>query len=179
MANAHAAPTLIGCPRTWTAGFPAWVHDARGAELILRETRPEDADAIRDLHARCSEGSLRWRYFSSTSQVERVLEWMFDSRKGRSVGVRAHGRLVGVAQLVRTDTPGVAEVAFLVEDEWQNRGIGSMLVDLLTKLAEDAGYARVRADVATDNDRMRHILLARGWSARFNDGIHELELDLD
>jgi len=174
-----AVGAALGPLRLWTAGFPAWIHDARGAELILREARAADAADVREMHERCSAQSLRWRYFSAAPQVESVLGWMFDSRRGRSVAVSDQGRLVGLGHLVRTDSPGVGEVALLVEDEWQDRGIGSLLVDLLTRLAADAGYARIRADVALDNDRMRHILLARGWSITLVDGVHELGLELD
>ncbi len=166
-------------PRRRLGGVPAWIHDDQGCELILREARRADSDDIRSLHERCSEVTVRWRYLTAAPQVEHVLTWAFDPQRGRTIVAVHQGRIVGMAHLVRTADPELAEVAFLIEDEWQDRGIGSTLVDLLTQLARDAGYLRLHADLALDNDRMRHILLARAWTLALGAGLHSLDLELD
>ena len=56
------------------------------------------------------------------------------------------GEPVGVARLVRDGR--VAEVAFAVADDWQHRGIGTLLVDRLAEDARAAGIESFRADVA-------------------------------
>jgi GNAT superfamily N-acetyltransferase len=62
------------------------------------------------------------------------------------------GRPVGIARLVRNaDDRQLGEVAFAVGDEWQGRGIGSVLVDRLAAEARAAGIARLSATISTDN----------------------------
>jgi protein lysine acetyltransferase len=62
------------------------------------------------------------------------------------------GRPVGIARLVRNlDDPALGEIAFAVGDEWQGRGIGSVLVDRLACDARAAGIERLSATISTDN----------------------------
>lgn len=121
MTTTVPAPALPGT-REWRLGLPAWIHDARGAELLLRFVTPADAGAIRGLHARCSEQALRWRYFGGGAQVEHLLTWIFDETRSEAVTAWSQGQLVAVGNLLLPDASGVGEVAFLVEDAWQGRG---------------------------------------------------------
>jgi GNAT superfamily N-acetyltransferase len=62
------------------------------------------------------------------------------------------GHPVGIARLVRDlDDPALGEIAFAVGDEWQGRGIGSVLVDRLACVARAAGIERLSATISTDN----------------------------
>ena len=66
------------------------------------------------------------------------------------------GEPVGIARLVRDGR--VAEVAFAVADDWQHRGIGTLLVERLADDARAAGIESFRADVAPGNDASRALL---------------------
>ena len=59
------------------------------------------------------------------------------------------GNPVGIARLVRDGTS--AEVAFAVADDWQHRGIGTVLIERLAADARAAGIDSFRADIAPDN----------------------------
>ena len=59
------------------------------------------------------------------------------------------GEPVGIARLAREGD--VAEVAFAVADEWQGKGVGTLLVERLAEDARAAGITRFRADVRPDN----------------------------
>jgi GNAT superfamily N-acetyltransferase len=62
------------------------------------------------------------------------------------------GRPVGIARLIRNaDDPTLGEIAFAVGDEWQGRGIGSVLVDRLACEARAAGIERLSATVSSGN----------------------------
>jgi len=66
------------------------------------------------------------------------------------------GKPIGIARLVREDDS--AEVAFAVADDWQARGVGTLLVERLAADARAAGIRRFTADVAPDNLPSRALL---------------------
>ncbi|MFI7467380.1 GNAT family N-acetyltransferase [Nonomuraea sp. NPDC049646] len=69
-----------------------------------------------------------------------------------------------MGNLMFTPDPGIAEMAFLVEDRWQGRGLGTVLARMLVRQARDLGYAEVRATLLADNARMRGLLTTLGAS---------------
>ena len=69
-------------------------------------------------------------------------------------------------------------MAFLVEDAWQGRGIGSALVDLITDLGRDEGCRCLHADVSLDNGRMRVLFAKRHWHGTVVDGDYSMDLPL-
>jgi GNAT superfamily N-acetyltransferase len=175
MTTTILAPALPGT-REWRLGLPAWIHDSHGAELLMRFVGPADASAIRALHSRCSVQALRWRYFGGGDQVEHLLSWIFDASRSEAVSVWTHGQMVALGNLLVPDATGVGEVAFLVEDAWQGRGIGSALVDVVTDRGRDWDARSLHADVSLDNGRMRVLLARRGWIGKVVDGDYCMDL---
>ncbi|MFC6523222.1 GNAT family N-acetyltransferase, partial [Nonomuraea rubra] len=78
--------------------------------------------------------------------------------QGHSLVAGHDGQVVGMASLMFTNDPGTAELAFLVEDRWQGRGLGTAMARMLVRAARDLGYAEVRATMLADNTRMRRLL---------------------
>jgi GNAT superfamily N-acetyltransferase len=66
--------------------------------------------------------------------------------------------VVGVARYEPTDRPDTVEVAFVVQDGWQNRGLGTVLLGDLLRVAAARGIRRFRAWVLADNTRMLDLL---------------------
>jgi GNAT superfamily N-acetyltransferase len=80
---------------------------------------------------------------------------------------------VGIARLVRdADDSALGEIAFAVGDEWQGRGIGSVLVDRLACEARAAGIERLSATITTDNHASLKLMgrLTRGLKAAYAAG---------
>jgi RimJ/RimL family protein N-acetyltransferase len=75
------------------------------------------------------------------------------------VAEREPGELVAVARYEPTDRNDTAEVAFVVQDGWQDRGLGTILLADLLEAAEARGIRRFRAYVLADNARMLDLLL--------------------
>ena len=71
--------------------------------------------------------------------------------------------LIGVARYEPTDRPDTAEIAFVIQDGWQNRGLGTIMLDALLAAAEARGIRRFRAYVLASNTRMLDLF------ARFTD----------
>jgi GNAT superfamily N-acetyltransferase len=75
--------------------------------------------------------------------------------------------IAGVARFARDDLdPAIAEVAILVADEWQHRGLARQLLRPLAERAQSAGIERFRAEIQADNTVARRFFLGLTPTAR-------------
>jgi RimJ/RimL family protein N-acetyltransferase len=79
------------------------------------------------------------------------------------LGPREAPELIGVARYEPTDRPDTAEIAFVIQDGWQNRGLGRIMLGDLLAAAEARGVRFFRAYVLASNARMLDMF------ARFTD----------
>ncbi|WP_067485812.1 GNAT family N-acetyltransferase [Actinomadura hibisca] len=154
-----------------------------GTHVLVRPIEPRDLDAVRALHERCSLDSRRMRYFSAKPcPPQRALELFCEPAHGLTlVAEGPDGSLLALAHLIHVLDPGVAELAFLVEDAWQGRGLGRALAGLLLAVGRDRGLVELRATLLGENTRMRRLLTSLGGRVRPSDepGILEVRLRLD
>jgi RimJ/RimL family protein N-acetyltransferase len=157
-----------------------------GAELEVRPIGPGDKAAIRAAFDRMSPESRYRRFFSPlTSLSDRDLAHLTEIDHADHEALAAlepgTGEIVGVARYVRTDEPGSAEASIVVVDDWQQRGIGSLLLDRLAHRARAAGITRFIAIVLADNRSaldLFHNLAPDATRERTRDGHMELLIDL-
>jgi len=115
-----------------------------GAGIVLREGRPEDADAVAAMHDRCSRASLFTRYHAGTRSIpRRLLHRLLAPPRGLTVVGVVGFQVIAVGQLIKTDSPDVGEVSLLVEDDWQSKGVGSALLTYLARIARAAGHTEL------------------------------------
>ncbi|GIH42220.1 hypothetical protein Mco01_52200 [Microbispora corallina] len=158
-----AAMVRLAQPPAETTSPDGPVRLADGAEVQVKPLTSLYREALRDLHERCSPESRRFRYFTaSPSLPPRVFDRMCDRAKGQSLVAGHDGQVVGVASLMFTADPGIAEIAFLIEDRWQGRGLGTAMARMILRQARDLGFAEVRATLLYDNTRMRRLLGSLG-----------------
>ncbi|MGW5876940.1 GNAT family N-acetyltransferase [Nocardiopsis terrae] len=151
------------------------VRTAEGLGLGLGQVHESEAAALRALHRRCSPGTLRNRYFAGVSEPgAHMLRVFCDAERGLTVAVRPHGQEepVALGHLMYTLDPGVGEIAFLVEDAWQGRGVGTALTRALTVVAADWGLAEVRAETTLANTAMLRIMRRFGASVQAREGAY-------
>lgn len=124
-----------------------------GNEITVRRADHSDLAAARAMHDRCSEQTLRLRYHGPVRDADRYLDHLLSPRFGRTLAVQtASGRLVALGHLLWDGDE--TEVALLVEDDWQRRGIGSELLARLVALAVEAGCESVYAVTQASNTGM-------------------------
>ncbi|WP_406141802.1 GNAT family N-acetyltransferase [Streptomyces sp. NBC_01089] len=124
-----------------------------GNEITVRRAGPDDAQAARAMHDRCTDRTLGLRYHGPVGDADRYLGHLLSPRFGRTLAVQtASGRIVGLGHLLWDGDE--TEVALLVEDAWQRRGIGSELLGRLVGLAEEAGCESVYAVTQASNTGM-------------------------
>ncbi|GLZ39446.1 GNAT family N-acetyltransferase [Actinokineospora sp. NBRC 105648] len=128
------------------AAAPAAVITTDGAGIVLRPGTPADADAVADLHARCSAQTLFTRYHAGLRTLpRRWLHRLLQPPRGTTLLALCGTEVVAMAQLIRTNDPAEAEISVLVEDSWQRRGLGTALITRLGALARAAGHAHMIA----------------------------------
>ncbi|TDD60698.1 GNAT family N-acetyltransferase [Kribbella antibiotica] len=153
-----------------------------GAVVHLRSVGADDEEALKGLNHRVSERSIYLRFFALDRHgADKQAHHLAVPPPGdRPVALIAEveGRVVGVAsfELVRA---GEAEMAFLVDDAAQGRGIGTLLLEQLAAVAHDQGIHHLLADTLADNGPMLSVFTRSGFEQvhTLDQGVVELSLD--
>ncbi|MFC3350461.1 GNAT family N-acetyltransferase [Streptomyces echinoruber] len=132
-----------------------------GNALTIRRADSRDLAAARAMHERCSADTLRRRYHGPVGDADRYLDHLLSPRFGRTLAAQtASGRVVGLGHLLWDGDE--TEVALLVEDAWQRRGVGGELLARLVAMAAEAGCESVYAVTQSSNTGMVAAMRALG-----------------
>lgn len=124
-----------------------------GNEITVRRADGSDLSAARAMHDRCSERTLSLRYHGPVADADRYLGHLLSPRFGRTLAATtASGKLVALGHLLWDGDE--TEVALLIEDDWQRRGIGTELLGRLIGMAVEAGCDSVYAVTQASNTGM-------------------------
>ncbi|TDC65999.1 GNAT family N-acetyltransferase [Actinomadura sp. GC306] len=137
-------------------------------DLRIRPYGITDHDRVHRMSERLSAASLYTRFFSGTPRLPDHYVGLLDGLDhwDRDALVALDGdEIVGIAEYARDrKQPWRADVAVLIADPWQRRGLGSVLVTCLTELAGRRGITEFDADVILEN-RPALRFVHRGWPA--------------
>ncbi|MBY8871250.1 GNAT family N-acetyltransferase [Micromonospora sp. PLK6-60] len=127
------------------------------AEVVVRPAGPDDLPGLVELHDRCSPRTVARRYLSGAARPSpERLRRLLDPARGltlvATVGAGATEQVVAMANLLGEGDE--AEVALLVRDDWQRRGLGSALLRRLLGHADRVGVAAVLLHVQAENTAM-------------------------
>ena len=135
-----------------------------GTRLRLRPIRPDDAPRLIALYEHLSRYTAYQRFFTvmqrlppDWAQLLATVDYVHRLALVVERGPADAPELVAVARY-EPDRDGMAEVAFVVQDGWQGKGLGTALLDELLRAAEARGIHRFRAWVLVDNARMLDLL---------------------
>jgi RimJ/RimL family protein N-acetyltransferase len=155
-----------------------------GTTVLVRPIRSADRDRHRRFADRLSDESQYLRFFQprhSLTAAEREHFCTVDYVDRLAfVGV-IDDEIVAVARYERLDETS-AEVAFVVADEWQGRGLGTILLERLAEAARRVGIDRFTADVLAENRAMLSVFQDAGFgyaSHLESGGTIHVALDLD
>ncbi|MFD8365230.1 GNAT family N-acetyltransferase [Streptomyces hygroscopicus] len=124
-----------------------------GNAVTVRRADTGDLAAAREMHARCSPATLGLRYHGPVGDADRYLAHLLSPRFGRTLAAyTASGRLVALGHLLWDGDE--TEVALIVEDEWQRRGVGRELLRRLVAMAAETGCESVYAVTQSANTGM-------------------------
>ncbi|MCA1655691.1 MAG: GNAT family N-acetyltransferase [Pseudonocardiaceae bacterium] len=115
---------------------------------MIRRLRPDDANSLSDMTARCSRETRHRRFHGVVSEIPRAYLRRCLTGEHTALVAEVYPDVVGLASVGPVfDEPHVHELAVLVEDRWQGKGIGRALVAALFRHAAAAGVGTVRMEV--------------------------------
>ncbi|MFF1452786.1 GNAT family N-acetyltransferase [Streptomyces sp. NPDC058274] len=170
------------------------------ADVVLRDggtarVRPitvDDADRLVSFYEQVSDESKYYRFFApyprlSAKDVHRFTHHDFVDRVGLAATIG--GEFIGTVRFDRISADGrpasapadEAEVAFLVQDAHQGRGVASTLLEHIGAVARERGIRRFAAEVLPANNKMIKVFTDAGYTQKrsFEDGVVRLEFDLE
>jgi GNAT superfamily N-acetyltransferase len=149
--------------------------DARmldGAAIRVRAIRPDDHERLHEHFSRLSEQSVYFRFMGmkrdlTPDDLKCLTELDFKNHVGLAATVTENGRerFIGVGRYICGSDPHRAEVAFAILDEFQGRGIGTLLLEHLGLIADANGIAEFEADVLGDNRQMLEVFAHSGFKS--------------
>jgi GNAT superfamily N-acetyltransferase len=167
---------------------PRTIELRDGSKLHIRPIVPEDEPLLHEAVAAMSERTVYFRFFSPIKRMSDALAHrlaVVDYRDRFAIVATTHRpsgkeRIAGVARYDRARDTDVAEVAVAVIDEFQRRGLGSVLLAELARVARGQGIRSFQLIVLPENREMLGLLRKMGWihQAKLNGGVYEISFDL-
>jgi len=145
-----------------------------GMRFTVRPIRPDDEPLMVEFHHELSERSVYLRYFapmkldSRTSHERLVTRCFIDYDRelalvAEYVDENGGRHIAGIVRLIRNRTGNDAEVAFIVADKYQHRGLGSYLMESIIDVAQREGIARIEGSLLAENMDMKDLFLRAGF----------------
>jgi acetyltransferase len=186
----HGAEVALDqVPRTAIRPYPTryvapWTMKD-GTEVTIRPIRPEDEPAVVRFHETLSERTVYLRYFHLMNleqriQHERLTRICFIDydREMALVAERRNpetgeGEILGVGRAMKIHGTTEAEVAVVISDQWQGRGLGKELLARLLIVGADEKLTKLTADILPDNRGIMRICEKLGFTLK-----HSLDDDV-
>ena len=155
-----------------------------GSALLFRPIKPEDEPLIDELYAAISEESFRGRFFQASKHASHEMHIRqcnidYDREMGIVAEIKEHDkkRILGIGMLVAEAGQRSGEYAVLVHDDYQGKGLGYKLVDVLIGIAQEKGLDDIYGFVLTDNRKMLNVCKKLGFIVEgLPDGINRVKL---
>ncbi|HUS90669.1 MAG TPA: GNAT family N-acetyltransferase [Phycisphaerae bacterium] len=158
-----------------------------GTQIFFRPVKPTDEPALAEMLYSLSNQSVRTRFFSHTvtfphRDVQKLtnIDYRNDLAIVGCVPDPAGERIVAIAQYFLDPQTQAAEVAFIVQDELQQRGMGTFLLDYLAQTARQRGVKRFYAKVLPANKAMLAVFHNSGYkvNTEFDGEAYSLQFEL-
>lgn len=158
-----------------------------GLEILLRPVKISDEPLMKEFFYSLSDESMYLRFASARKDMphRRLQEFVALDYSREIVILAVIGKderetVIGLGQYAVDETTHMAEFAFVVKDEFQNKGVGAELNSYLTYLAKKQGLLGFTAEVLADNAPTLHLLEKIGYKIEKSEaGVHELKLVFD
>lgn len=157
-----------------------------GTEVLMRPIRPEDEPLEHEMLTTLSEQTLKKRFFSVIKDITHEMLIRFCNidydREMAIVAEVKEGekrRIVGIGRLIIEPDFRSSQFAVLVHDDFQGKGLGYTLIDMMIGIAQEKGLEEIYGIVLTDNDRMLKVCRKLGFvRTLLPDGISRVTLML-
>jgi RimJ/RimL family protein N-acetyltransferase len=147
-------------------GLERTVQTRDGVSVLLRPIRPDDSDALVAFHASASPDTIYRRFFSAhprlgAAEIDRFTHLDYLDRF--AIVAERGGELIGVSRYERVPGTEEAEVAFVVTDAYQHRGLATSFLEMLAEVAWARGIRAFVAETLADNHDMLEVFSGSGF----------------
>ena len=158
-----------------------------GTEIFFRPVKPTDDGALSEMLYSLSPASIRTRYMTQTmtfphKDVQQItnIDYLQNLAIVGTVPSVSGEQIVGIAQYFLDPKTSFAEVAFLVQDEWQQKGMGTVLLEYLTQIAKQRNVKSFFAKVLPTNKAMLAVFYNSGYkvNTEFDGDVYHIKYDL-
>ncbi len=159
-----------------------------GTQVFFRPVHPTDEHRMKDLFYALSRSTIYYRFMSHIRRLpaKEIQNFVFVNHRNdvAIVGTlpEAHGEaIIAIGRYYLDPKTNRAEVAFVVHDKWQRRGIGSFLFKYLASIALRNGIAGFTAETLKDNKPMLAILNNSGYKlhSALRESAYSISLDFE
>lgn len=162
-------------------------RDFAGQRLLVRPLKPTDEELAKDLFYSFSTKTLQQRFMSTRviqPRVERMSQVNIDYDLNMGFGIFLERgdllQMVAICAYDRDPKSSSAEVSFAVRDDWQGKGIGTFMVQLLIDVGRSRNIKTFRAEVLATNVNMLNLFYRTGLdvNAKLEDDVYLISFDL-
>ena len=159
-----------------------------GTQIFFRPIHPTDEPRTRDLFFALSQQTIYYRFMANMKRVPRrqIQNFVYIDHRTEVAIVatvpEAFGEdIIGIGRYYLDPRTNRAECAFVVRDDYQNRGIGKFLLKYLITIAKRNGIAGFTAEVLRENKAMQAVFHKSGCKvrSRLSGGVYSFELDFN
>src|SRR6266508_2137906 len=180
ISGSEAGDRVAAYPAEWTAD----VVSADGRTVRIRPIRHHDKERVLQLYERLSPESMYLRFSSPVPapfalQTERLTQ--VDQDEHVVIVADLGDDLVAMARYDRQPPGDTAEVAFVVDDDHQSRGLGTLLLEHLAAIGRDQGIRRFVETILPQNHRMLEVFRDAGYevASRFEQGAIDVSFAIE
>lgn len=168
--------------------YETYWKDKTGTEIFLRPVKSTDERAIQDMIYELPEQDVYTRFFQSLKAFTHKLAMPmaaidYNDRMAIAAVIgreepESREQIVAVGHYIRDPQTNFAEVAFTTHKDWQDRGIGTFLLQYLVRIAREKNISGFSADVLARNTPMMKVFTKVGYpiKAHLEYGVYEIEI---
>jgi len=158
-----------------------------GTKVFLRPIKPEDRDLWVDFYISLSKLSKYYRFFSARpvpteDMIKKYTQIDYVNNLALVAIIKENGkdRMIGVVRYI-LDKDGAAELAVVVADDWQGKGLGTKMLLAILDVIIRRKIKKIKGDIFLENQKMLQILLESGFKFISEDeyGVKHFEIELD
>ncbi|MBU3916508.1 GNAT family N-acetyltransferase, partial [bacterium] len=172
--NAHLYPSSVATQHTFKSGL----------KIRFRAIKPSDEEEMRHLFYRFSDEAVYYRYFTSIKTMSHTkMQEYVNVDYGQVMSIVAlinepgEGHIIAEASFVKEPNKNWADVAFIVDEEFNGNGIATFMYKMLIRLAKKRGLQGFTADVLSSNAGMMKVFEKGGVvKAKLEYGVYKLHM---
>ena len=159
-----------------------------GMDINVRAVVSKDKDKLEAMFRLCSAQTLYTRFLSAGLGVPlRYIDRLMEHSPPETISIIAEvsedgeDRIISLMNFFQTSKDKNAEIAIVVRDDFQNRGLGSEMLNCLSDIAKSYQIKKIVADIDAGNRRVFHMIQRSGFPSEINisSGVAHAEVDIN